>query len=1327
MSYKSKAHLYLIISLVVGTCLSVLLLLDLRFSQAATPESIASFAPGYTIELVPDQMMLSGHVATLTNTIGYCPDPWLSDMPAGSIILGVKPTSCDPADWEGGSATVEISLTDHYSPTVLVLKLSWPDRDGKGLRSPELDRMGAITLDGRPLWGKRTTRLSTLNDYYYAAEHEPILTTIVLTQSITHTLTFSVSARTAWDLSRIELSAYPYPTTTIKGIGYSPYRDCQYPGGDSQPSAQNIEEDLFRLFHTTNAIRTYSARGVNGQIPALANAVGLPVYAGAWIDADLGDEAELREDDAEIQAFIDLACTTDLKGGIVGNEYYLRHERALSTTTYLLHRIKEVKDGVRERCGKELPVTTAEVDDLMFEWESRDAVVPRWVNPHFDEILEDIDFVMVHIYPFWYGLPIDGAAAFTVKRYKAIQDLIEQNYPGKRVIIGELGWPSAGAPNYGEGPYDGVPLPTGRGPAVPSLENQRRYMLEFLYLAEQEGVEYMYFDAFDELWKIEERGRVGQNWGYSYTDRTAKHDFYGVLLPLEKLFPYKAYLPYIAKQSAPNLSHSNFDVKLTGAPPRSLIQASSSITFPVFTEWPMGPDDHFVPSGWMGVTETLGLYECDRTNPHSGEMAIRASFSPTGTNSWGGIYWQHPENNWGKVVTPVIDLDEATYLRFYARGEKGGEQVKFLTGGIWGEYPDSQQPALSTDVITLTQQWSEYTIDLRGRDLSRVIGGFAFVTDQCLNPEPITFYLDDIEYVLEGDPGAPTPTPTPETPYTFDVYRDKDIAGNHYVPSGWMGDTGDIILDECWREDTHTGSTTAIRVEYTAEGEEPYECGGLSPCGWAGVYWQDPAKNWGDRPGGYDLTDARALTFWAKGREGGEKIYFKVGGIGCGLAPYPDSLCPVRVFDPAPTILTTTWTVYTVPLSTDLDLSGLVGGFLWTASKAENPNGAAFYLDDIQYRFNIDMPSSLFSTPPIPIGAGSSRTFDLEFGDGDNDGWLDLALANHGSDQVCWNNRDRTLDCQNAFGGFTAFDVEWGDMNNDGYLDLVVANALAQPNQVCLNNRDRTFTCTAFSYCSAPGPDEVCFVALGDVDCDDDLDIALGTRYPGSVLAPDVIYYNEGDATFPITRTTCQGHPTMELDFGDVDNDGDLDLAVVGHYSEYVCINGDECTGTFTETRWLANRLDTNTQSVALGDADRNGGLDVAVGREYYSNGVYLNDSGGNFPERFLFGPVELRTWDVAWGDVDNDGDLDLASGNSYSPTVVYFNEPVTATSSFTLTNPIYLGTTGYRSLSVAFGDVDGDCDLDLAVGNDGGQNVIYLNALLGGCVRLPIIMKDYP
>ena len=146
-----------------------------------------------------------------------------------------------------------------------------------------------------------------------------------------------------------------------------------------------------------------------------------------------------------------------------------------------------------------------------------------------------------------------------------------------------------------------------------------------------------------------------------------------------------------------------------------------------------------------------------------------------------------------------------------------------------------------------------------------------------------------------------------------------------------------------------------------------------------------------------------------------------------------------------------------------------------------------------------------------------------------------------------------------------------------------------------------------------------------------------------------------------------------------------------------------------------------------MGDAEGDGDLDVAVGRETHFDEVYLNDGSGGFPGKLPFDPIWEKTWDVAWGDVDGDDDLDLALGNSYRSTVIYSNEPVISSPGLALTRPIAFGAGVYRSLSVAFGDVDRDCDLDLATTRDGGQNVIYLNSSLGCHVYPPIFMNSYP
>jgi exo-beta-1,3-glucanase (GH17 family) len=917
----------LILSSAIGIGLGIVLLLTLPSSQATMDESAKLFT--YPITLIPDQMRLSGDVTTHDNCSGILCS-WLQDMPPGAVMLGVDPTSVDPADWKGGGASVDVFFPDIYSPTVVVFRLTWPHQDGRGLWSVEQDRSALIALDGHNLWSKRTTRLGTSGDYY-AAEHKPILTTIVLTQSITHTLAISVSPHTVWDLSQIELVAHPYPTMT-KGIGYSPFRDCQYPGGSSQPSIQAVEEDLFRLFHTSNAIRTYSATGINGEIPQLANAIGLPVFAGVWIN---GAVTEAFTDDLEVQSVIDLACNTDLSGVIVGNEYYLRHPKNEESIDYLLIRIQQVKNGIWGACGKDVPVTTAEVDHLLFGWDGDPPVTITGTHSMYRPILDEINFVMVHIYPFWHKMPIDGAARFTINRYKSIQKLLEREYPGqnKWAIIGETGWPSGGLPNDA---------------AIPSLANQRRYLVEFLSLASEEEVEYMYFDAFDELWKIEESGGVGRHWGYSYADRTAKHDFYGVLLPSQLI------------TDSQNAGFSSSSIL-------SPIHSSDNLTAHVYTEWLT--EKNFFPTGWMGDVSEIDIYECDRSNPHSGETSIRVSFALTdvqdreavyshtvhlplvmlsaysGTiaaNDWGGIYWQHPPGNWGDNG-PGYDLSGVSRLLFWARGDQGGEVIEFFVGGLGSSsdsYPDTIQPAGYSGPIVLSDTWQQFEIDLRDKNLSNVIGGFAWVASKCYNSGPIKFYIDDIAFDLD-----PVPDSLPLPPrYPFYVYKNAKFVCNHFTPSGFMGDIGDITITNNYTQEAHSGATS-IRVSYDAKEKEPSEgCDYGPPCSWSGVYWQDPEGNWGTEfNAGFDLSIYNTLVFQAKGEEGDEIIEFGMGGISSGGA-YPDSANKVT----KSITLTTEWQEYAIDLTNE-DLSRVIGGFMWVASKDKNSQGAVFYLDDIRY------------------------------------------------------------------------------------------------------------------------------------------------------------------------------------------------------------------------------------------------------------------------------------------------------------------------------------------------------------------------------------------
>ena len=168
----------------------------------------------------------------------------------------------------------------------------------------------------------------------------------------------------------------------------------------------------------------------------------------------------------------------------------------------------------------------------------------------------------------------------------------------------------------------------------------------------------------------------------------------------------------------------------------------------------------------------------------------------------------------------------------------------------------------------------------------------------------------------------------------FDVYTDQDAGGNHFYPSGWMGATETVSYDGNWTKDYHEG-TSCIKITFTADGDN-----------WAGIYWQDPENNWGTHTtGGYDLSGATKITFWAKGEKGGEKIEFFAGGI---TGDNPDSLEKTYAGTSTITTLSNSWKECTIDLASK-DLSHIIGGFGWTANSDNNPNGATFYLDDIQY------------------------------------------------------------------------------------------------------------------------------------------------------------------------------------------------------------------------------------------------------------------------------------------------------------------------------------------------------------------------------------------
>jgi hypothetical protein len=152
----------------------------------------------------------------------------------------------------------------------------------------------------------------------------------------------------------------------------------------------------------------------------------------------------------------------------------------------------------------------------------------------------------------------------------------------------------------------------------------------------------------------------------------------------------------------------------------------------------------FAPSGWMGDVSCIVVDPKCTVMPKTGKFCMKWVYdnSKGGQSGWAGVYWLYPENNWGGKKG--MDLTGRKRLSFWIRGETGKEVVSIKIGGVKGDFKDSVTKELSA--LKLSSQWKQYSIDLTGRDLSNVAGGFCWTADGKLNPKGCTFYLDEVVY-----------------------------------------------------------------------------------------------------------------------------------------------------------------------------------------------------------------------------------------------------------------------------------------------------------------------------------------------------------------------------------------------------------------------------------------------------------------------------------------------------------------------------------------------------------------------------------------------------
>ena len=295
--------------------------------------------------------------------------------------------------------------------------------------------------------------------------------------SLIITVLMGALAVVLWSIVNAPNNEPPWPAK-IQGFSFSPMRAEHSPMRNEMPSIAQIDEDLVVVSGDAHAVRTYTVEGTLAEVPRLAGVHNLNVALGAWLD----DKHEKNLEQLEKLIHVFRENHQNVVRVIIANEVLLRAEQ---TVPRMIEYLRLVRDSVWA------PVSLAE---------------PWHVWLEHPELVEEVDFIAVHLLPYWEGIPVDKAVDYVVMRYEQLRD----TYPDKPIVIAEVGWPSNGRIRQG---------------AVPSRSNQAMFLRRFLSVAENEGYVYYIMEAFDQLWKRELEGDAGTHWGVFNNNREPKFAF----------------------------------------------------------------------------------------------------------------------------------------------------------------------------------------------------------------------------------------------------------------------------------------------------------------------------------------------------------------------------------------------------------------------------------------------------------------------------------------------------------------------------------------------------------------------------------------------------------------------------------------------------------------------------------------------------------------------------------------------------------------------------------------------------------------------------------
>jgi cellulose synthase/poly-beta-1,6-N-acetylglucosamine synthase-like glycosyltransferase/exo-beta-1,3-glucanase (GH17 family) len=346
-------------------------------------------------------------------------------------------------------------------------------------------------------------------------------------RAVVAVLLFVAAAHAAlWGVFQEKQSA-PDVRGLLPSVSYAPFE----PGhtvADVAADSEKVRTDLKKLSTLTRAVRLYSSTEGNELVPPIAAEFGLKVTVGAWIDKNA------NRNDREIESVISLARhNSNVIGVVVGNETIYRGEQVP------IENLKPTAEASPEDAAAILREESERVHDAEAQPEDKRAEALKWAlaenNVHrlikliqrikksvsvpvttgeiwniwrdHPQLASSVDFVAAHVLPYWENFTDKQAVDQAVAMFQLLRD----QFPGKRIMIAEFGWPSAGynLRSANPGPFE-----------------QAVTLRNFVSRADAIGMEYNIVEAIDQPWKFFEGG-VGPYWGILNADREPKFSWTG--------------------------------------------------------------------------------------------------------------------------------------------------------------------------------------------------------------------------------------------------------------------------------------------------------------------------------------------------------------------------------------------------------------------------------------------------------------------------------------------------------------------------------------------------------------------------------------------------------------------------------------------------------------------------------------------------------------------------------------------------------------------------------------------------------------------------------